>query len=86
MLYFDSIDVSEGIDVNKTSESKKCNICHFWYFLNKGLKFQLNFCNSCHDLLMISMNISNIAILNINSAGYCCIISGISTSEAINLM
>ena len=24
-----SIDISEGIDVNKTSASKKCNICHF---------------------------------------------------------
>ena len=28
MLYFDRIDVSEGIDVNKTSASKKCNICN----------------------------------------------------------
>ena len=29
MLYFDRIDVSEGIDVNKTSASKECNICHY---------------------------------------------------------
>ena len=36
MLYFDKIDVSEGIDVNKTSASKECDICHYWYFLNKG--------------------------------------------------
>ena len=28
MLYFDRIDVSEGIDINKTSASKKCNICN----------------------------------------------------------
>ena len=34
MLYFDRIDVSEGIDVNGTSTSKKCDICHYWYFLN----------------------------------------------------
>ena len=27
MLYYDIIDVSEGIDVNKTSESKECDIC-----------------------------------------------------------
>ena len=25
MLYFDRIDVSEGIDVNKTSKSKECD-------------------------------------------------------------
>ena len=34
MLYCDRIDVSEGIDVNKTRASKECNICHCWYFLN----------------------------------------------------
>ena len=32
MLYCDRIDVSEGTDVNKTTASKKCNICHYWYF------------------------------------------------------
>ena len=26
MLYFDRIDVSEGINVNKTSESKECDV------------------------------------------------------------
>ena len=29
MLYFDKIDVSEEIDVNKTSASKECDICHY---------------------------------------------------------
>ena len=28
MIYYDRIDVPEGIDVNKTSESKECNIFH----------------------------------------------------------
>ena len=37
MLYYDRIDVFEGIDVNKTSKSKECDICHYWYFLNKAL-------------------------------------------------
>ena len=45
MLYHDRIDVSERIDVNNTSESKKCDICHYWYFLNKAFKFQANACN-----------------------------------------
>ena len=34
----------------------------------------------------MSMNISDIAILNIKVSDYCCIISGISKSNAINLM
>ena len=29
MLYFDRRDVSEGIDVNKTSGSKECDICEY---------------------------------------------------------
>ena len=45
MLYFNRIDVSDGIDDTKTSASKKCDICHYLYFLNKGFKFQPNICN-----------------------------------------
>ena len=86
MLYFDRIDATDGTEVNKASKSKECDICHYWYFLNKGFKFQPNVCNGCHDLLMMSMNLSNIAILNIKSSDYRCIISGISKNEAINLM
>ena len=29
MLYHDKIDAFEGTDVNKTSESKECDICHY---------------------------------------------------------
>ena len=71
MLYFDRIDTSKEIDVNKISKSKEFNICHYWYFLNKGFKFQPYVCNRCHDLLMISMNFSDIAILKIKNADYC---------------
>ena len=38
MLEYDKIDVSEGIDVNKTKASKECGICHYWYFIDKNLK------------------------------------------------
>ena len=62
MLYFNRIDVSEGTDVNETSASKECDICHYWYFLDYSFKFQRNVCNRCHDLLMMSMNLSDIAI------------------------
>ena len=86
MLYFDRIDVSERVNVIKTSESKEYDICHYWYFLNKGFKFQPNVCNRCHDLLMMSMNLCDIAILNIKGSYYRCIINGISKIEAINLM
>ena len=86
MLYYDRIDVSKGIDVNKTSESKECNTCHNWYFLHKGFRFQPNVCNGCHDLLMMSIIFSDINNLDIEGFNYHCIISGISRNETINLM
>ena len=61
MLHYERIDVSEGIDVNKTSKSKECDICHYWYFFNKSFKFQPNVCNRFHDLLMMLMKLSEIA-------------------------
>ena len=39
MLYYDRIEVSVGIDINKTSASKECDIYHYWYILDKGFKF-----------------------------------------------
>ena len=86
MLYCDRIDVSEGIDINKTIASKECDVCHYLYFLNFSFKFQPNVCNRCHDLLMMSMNLSDIAILNIKGSDYRCIIRLINKNEAINLM
>ena len=86
MLYYDRIDVSEGIDVNKTSASKECDICHYWYFLNDSFKFQPNVCNSCHDLLMMSINLRVIAILSINGSDYRFIISLISRTKILKLI
>ena len=86
MLYNDRADVSEGIDVNKTSALKEYDICHYWYFLNYSFKFQQNVCNRCHDLLTMSIKLGEIAILNIKCFDYHCIISLISKNEAINLL
>ena len=75
MLYYDRIHVSKGTDVNKTSASKRRDVCDYWYFLNYSFKFQTSVWNRCHDLLMMSMNLSNIAILNMKGSDLCCIIA-----------
>ena len=36
--------------------------------------FQPSVCNGCHDILMMSFGISNVAILDINGVDYHCII------------
>ena len=65
---------------------QECHICHYWYFLNVSFKSQSNVCNRCQDLLMMSMNLSDIAILNIKDSDYRYIISLSSKIEAINLL
>ena len=52
MLQYEKIDVSEGIDTNKTSASKECMLCHYWCFKDVGFKFEPHVCNKCHDVLM----------------------------------
>ena len=60
-------------------------ICHYWFF-NHGLKFQDSVCNVCHDLTMLSVNRSDIAIITVKNVDYYCIIFNISKSKAINLL
>ena len=86
MLYFDRIEVSEKINSNKASESKEHEFCQYWYFLNKSFKFQPNIFCRWHDLLMMSMNLKNIAILNIKVVDYHCIITEIRRNEAISVI
>ena len=85
-VYYDRIDVYKGIDVNKTSRSKEYDIYHYWYLLNYSFKFQPIVCNRCHDLLMMSIKLSDIAILNIKGSDYHCIISLISKKDSIKFM
>ena len=60
-------------------------ICQLW-FSTHGFKFQDSVCNGCHDLTMLSVNISDIAIITVKSVDYRCIIHNTSKSEAINLL
>ena len=85
MLYYDRIDVSEGININKTSTSKECDIFRYWYFFDTGFIIQPYACNDYHDVLTKSMNLSNIAIIKNHGVDYGCVITGISKSEAVNL-
>ena len=45
MLQYQKIDVSEGIDMNKTSPSKQCALCHYWLYKDIGFKFEEPVCN-----------------------------------------
>ena len=68
------ISISEGIDNNKTSASKECELCHYWYFKDVGFKFEQHVCNKCHDVLMTANELKNIAILNVKGVDFRCIL------------
>ena len=85
MICYHRIEFSEGTD-NKTSALKEGGVCHYWYFLSYSFELQTNVCSRCQDLLMMSLNLSDIAILSIKGSNYCQIISLISKNEAINLL
>ena len=83
MLRYQKIDISEGIDINKTSASKECELCHYWFFKDIGFKFQEHVCNKCHDLLTIAHSLKDIAILNAKGNTYRCILMGISKNKGL---
>ena len=70
MLEYDRIDISEGIDMNITSASKECDICHYWYFLDKNFNYEPYLCNRCHDLVQKAMNFNDFTIVFIKGNDY----------------
>ena len=83
MLQFQKAYVSEGIDVNKTSASKECELCHYWFFKDIGFKFEEHVCNRCHDLLTMAYYLKNIAILSAKGATFRCLLMCISKNEEL---
>ena len=81
MLWYQKINVSEGFDVNKTSESKECELCHYWFLKDVGFKFEKHVCNGCHDFLTMAYSLKNIAILSAKGAIVRCVLMGISKNE-----
>ena len=85
MLQYKKIDVSEGIDTNKTSASKECIICHYWYFKDVVFKFEPHVSNKCHDVMMTAYELKNIAILNVKGVDFRCILWGISRNKVLRV-
>ena len=86
MLEYDRIDISEKIDVNKTSLSKECDICHYWYFKDVGFKYENYLCNGCYDLMQKAMSFNNVAIVYVKGNAYIIHFWYMSKDDAINIM
>ena len=62
MLEYDRMDISEGIDVNKTNLSKESDICHYWYFKDIGFKCEPYLCNGFHDLMQKALSFNTLLL------------------------
>ena len=50
MLEYERTDVFEGIDIDKTDDSRECTICHQLYFLRMNFRFQTKVCGGCDSM------------------------------------
>ena len=86
MLEYERIDIWAEIGVNKTSLSKECDICHYWYFKDTGFKYEKYLCNGCHDLMQKAMSFNNVAIVYVKGNAYRIHFWYMSKDDAINIM
>ena len=67
-MQYKKITDDEGIDHNKNSNTSRfCDVCKFWFFVNKNVNYKDYACNGCHNLLMMAFSLNNIAVLNVGN-------------------
>ena len=87
MLEYDRIDISEGIDIKKCKEtSKECNLCKFYYFLDKNFSHGPCLCDGCYDMSRKAISMKNLAIINHNGNHYHVNFTLMSKKDEYNLI
>ena len=64
--------------------NEACMLCHYWYFLDTGYRYEPEVYISCIDISLMVYELKDIAILNIKCVNYWCIIWNMSRIDAIN--
>ena len=86
MLANERIDISDGIDVNKSDESKECTLCHYWYLLDKNFRYRPYLCDGWYNMTQKCNKLKNIAIIRIKKSVYRIFFLFMSKREARKLM
>ena len=75
-MEYDRIDVSEGLNINKTGGLHECIVCRYWDFV------RINFlCKGCHDLLQKSTSFDDVAIVTVGKNDHRINFWGVNMSE-----
>ena len=64
------IDISQGIDINKTNASKECDICHYCSFKGIGSNYDPYLCNGFHNFMKKALNFNDVAIFSVKGSHY----------------
>ena len=75
--------LNEGIDVNKSSNSKECSLCHYWHFIDKNFNYGPYLCNGCHDMSMKVVNLKDLAIISVKENFYLVFMSKNDTTKLL---
>ena len=87
MIEYDRIDISEGIDIKKCKEtSRKCNLCKFYYFLDKNFNYGPYLCDGCYDISLKAINMKNLAIVYRGDQAYHINFKSMSKNDTFNLI
>ena len=86
MLMYKRIDISDGIDVNKSYKLKECMLCHYWCFLDKNFSYGPYLCDVCYNMTQKCNKLKNIAIVHIKETVYRICFLFMSKREARKLM
>ena len=85
MLEYERIHVLERIDVNKSNgKSKECDLCHYWYLLDKNFNYEPYLCNGCHDLMQKTVSLNNVAVVSAKGSDYRIHFCFMSKDDTIN--
>ena len=85
-MEYGRIDVSEGMNTNKTASSCECIICHYLYFLRLNFRFQPKVYEGCHNMSQKSMSFNNVAIVTVGRNDYRIHFRSMTKCEAVNSM
>ena len=86
MLEYDRIDISEGIDINKSNKSKECMLCHYWCFLDKNFNYGPYLCNGCYNITQKCIDFKNITIVYVKKSAYRIYLKYMSKCKAKSLI
>ena len=85
-MEYGKIDVSEGINTNKTTNSCGCITCHYLYFLRLNFRFELKVYEGCYNMSQKSMSFNNVAIVTVGRSDYRIHFRSMTKCEAVNSM